>query len=104
MLGGLQHFKFRGNDVIVFHVMDKAEMEFSFDRITEFIDPETGERLLGATLPVDRTALKLASHRVSDAIYERILGVRGWRERRHRSRGRRWRRGWRQSAGGSTCW
>ena len=48
VLSGLQHLKFLGNDVIVFHLMDKAEMEFPFDRITEFIDPETGERLLTA--------------------------------------------------------
>jgi len=48
VLSGLQHFRFLGNDVIVFHLMDKAEMEFSFDRVTEFIDPETGERLLTA--------------------------------------------------------
>lgn len=43
----------------------------------ELVQVATGERLLGATLPADREALKLASHRVSDAIYERILGVRG---------------------------
>jgi len=28
-------------------------------------------------MPADRNALKLASHRISDAVYERILGVRG---------------------------
>ena len=48
VLSGLQHFRFLGNDVIVFHLMDKAEMEFPFDHVTEFIDPETGERLLTA--------------------------------------------------------
>ena len=48
VLSGLQHFKFLGNDIIVFHLMDKAEMAFPFDRLTEFIDPETGERLLTA--------------------------------------------------------
>jgi TolB protein len=36
-----------------------------------------GERLLGTAVPVDPKALKRASHRVSDAVYERILGVRG---------------------------
>jgi TolB protein len=36
-----------------------------------------GQRLLGTTLPADRNALKQASHRVADAVYERILGVRG---------------------------
>ncbi|MGB5132416.1 MAG: Tol-Pal system beta propeller repeat protein TolB [Steroidobacteraceae bacterium] len=43
----------------------------------ELIQVATGERLLGSALPADRGALLLASHRVADAIYERILGVRG---------------------------
>jgi len=57
VLSGLQHFKFLGNDVIVFHLMDKAEMEFPFDRLTEFVDPETGERLLTAPDAVRRDYL-----------------------------------------------
>lgn len=48
-----------------------------FELRYELVQVATGERLLGATLPAEREALKLASHRVSDAIYERILGVRG---------------------------
>ena len=48
VLSGLQHFRFLGNDVIVFHLIDRAEREFPFDRLTEFIDPETGERILTA--------------------------------------------------------
>lgn len=48
-----------------------------FELRYELVQAATGERLLGATLPADRAALKLASHRVADAIYERILGVRG---------------------------
>ena len=43
----------------------------------ELVSVASGERLLGASLPADRNALKQASHRVADAIYERILGVRG---------------------------
>jgi len=43
----------------------------------ELVQVATGERLLGATMPADRNALRLASHRVADAVYERILGVRG---------------------------
>jgi uncharacterized protein (DUF58 family) len=48
VLGGLQHFRFLGNDVIVFQLVDPAEVEFPFDHLTEFVDPETGERLLTA--------------------------------------------------------
>ncbi len=48
VLSGLQHFKFTGNDVIVFHLADNAELEFPFGSVTEFIDPETGERIITA--------------------------------------------------------
>ncbi len=48
ILSGLQHFRFLGNDVIVFHLVDPAELGFPFDQITEFIDPETDERILTA--------------------------------------------------------
>jgi TolB protein len=43
----------------------------------ELVSVASGERLLGTAVPVDARALKRASHRVSDAVYERILGVRG---------------------------
>lgn len=43
----------------------------------ELISVASGQRVLGAALPADRNALKLASHRVADAVYERILGVKG---------------------------
>ena len=43
----------------------------------ELVSVANGERLLGTAVPVDPKALKRASHRVSDAVYERILGVRG---------------------------
>lgn len=53
--------------------LDGARYELRY----ELVHVVTGERILGLALPADRAALKLASHRVSDAIYERILGVRG---------------------------
>lgn len=43
----------------------------------ELVSVANGERLLGSVMPVDARALKRASHRVSDAVYEKILGVRG---------------------------
>lgn len=48
-----------------------------FELRYELVQVTTGERLLGAALPADAGALLPASHRVADAIYERILGVRG---------------------------
>lgn len=43
----------------------------------ELVSVANGQRLLGTAMPADRRALKLASHRIADAVYERILGVRG---------------------------
>lgn len=37
--------RYRGHDVIVFHVLDPAEIEFPFDEAASFEDLETGERI-----------------------------------------------------------
>lgn len=43
---GLKHFRYRGCDVLVFHVLDNAELTFPFDRPVRFKDPEdASERL-----------------------------------------------------------
>jgi len=41
----IRPLRFRGHDVIVFHVLDPAEREFPFDEASSFEDLETGERL-----------------------------------------------------------
>jgi uncharacterized protein (DUF58 family) len=46
VLSALQHFRFAGHEVLVFHLLDEAEIGFSFEAMTEFTDLETGERLL----------------------------------------------------------
>ncbi|OQY28971.1 MAG: DUF58 domain-containing protein [Candidatus Cloacimonetes bacterium 4572_55] len=46
LLGGLKHFRHRKHEVIVFHVLDRYEREFPFDREAVFEDMETGERIL----------------------------------------------------------
>ncbi len=43
----------------------------------ELVNVLTGQRLLGQSLPADGAALKRAAHRVSDAVFERILGLKG---------------------------
>jgi len=37
--------RFRGNDLIVFHVLDPAELEFGFSDAQAFEDLETGEQM-----------------------------------------------------------
>ena len=46
VLSALQHLKFQGSDLIVFQIADPAELKFPFDKLTEFVDPETGESIL----------------------------------------------------------
>ena len=41
----VRQLRYRGNDVIVFHVLDPAEIEFPFEDASGFEDLETGERI-----------------------------------------------------------
>jgi len=41
----LQHLRFKGNDVIVFHVLDKNELEFEFTEPVLLEDAETEEQM-----------------------------------------------------------
>jgi uncharacterized protein (DUF58 family) len=45
LIEGLEHLRFRGNDVIVFHVMDDQELDFNFDEPLVLEDSETEEQL-----------------------------------------------------------
>ena len=55
---GLQHLRFKGSDVIVFHTMDAAELTFPFDRYAEFEDIESHERLKAAPYVVRKAYLQ----------------------------------------------
>lgn len=41
----LAHFRRRGHDVVLVHVLDPAELTLPFDGVSDFVDMETGERL-----------------------------------------------------------
>lgn len=45
-MDALEHFRFKGHDVIVFHIVHPDELNFPFTDTTRFEDPETGERLV----------------------------------------------------------
>jgi uncharacterized protein (DUF58 family) len=45
VLSALANVRGRGNDLIVFHLLDRNELEFPFAEATNFIDLETGERM-----------------------------------------------------------
>jgi uncharacterized protein (DUF58 family) len=42
---GLRNLAFRGNDVIVFHLLDPAELLFDFEKSAQFVDLETREEM-----------------------------------------------------------
>ncbi|HUS93235.1 MAG TPA: DUF58 domain-containing protein [Phycisphaerae bacterium] len=45
IMKALQHFVYKKHQIIVFHLIDKAELEFPFQKILSFVDMETDERL-----------------------------------------------------------
>jgi uncharacterized protein (DUF58 family) len=45
VMQALRRLRHRGHDVILFHVLDEAEVRFPFDGVVEFEDPETEERI-----------------------------------------------------------
>jgi uncharacterized protein (DUF58 family) len=49
-----QHLRFRKHDVSVFHLLDRQEIEFKFDRPTRFLDLEGGPSLLADPTLIQR--------------------------------------------------
>jgi hypothetical protein len=53
VLKGLHHLRHRGHEVILFHVLDEAEVHFPFDGVIEFEDVEDHE-----TVTVDARGIR----------------------------------------------
>ncbi len=53
----LRRFRFHGHDIIVFHVMDNAELTFPFDRMMQVQDLETSQTTLIAPQSMRETYL-----------------------------------------------
>ena len=68
---GLRHLRSRGADVIVLHVLDPAELDFPFTRVTRFRDLETGAEV--RTLASRVRAPYREAMRELVAAYERDL-------------------------------
>jgi uncharacterized protein (DUF58 family) len=45
VINGLKHFRHRGHELIVFHVLDPLELTLDYGGEVTFVDRETGERL-----------------------------------------------------------
>src|SRR3990170_4211051 len=67
--------RFRGSDIIVFHLLDPAELDFTFDAPSSFEDLETGEQIpvVPAAL-ADQYRTLVRAH--IDGLTERFSGSR----------------------------
>ncbi len=45
VMAALRRLRHGGHEVIVFHVLDQAEVEFPFDGLVEFVEPESQQRI-----------------------------------------------------------
>jgi uncharacterized protein (DUF58 family) len=75
VIDGLRHFRFRGTDVIVFHVMDPAELTFPFERAARFRDLEMGDEVMAVPSVVRQQYLDALNEAVER--YKRELGGAG---------------------------
>jgi hypothetical protein len=53
VIQSLRRLRHGGHDVILFHILDEAEVSFPFDGLIEFEEPESEERI-----PVDATGFR----------------------------------------------
>ena len=72
---GLRHFRFRGSDVIVFHLLDPAERTFPFERAARFRDVELGDELMAVPEIVRQEYLDALQQAIDG--YRRELGSAG---------------------------
>jgi len=75
VIEGLRHFRFRGTDVVVFHVMDPAELTFPFTRASRFRDIEGGDELMAVPSVVREQYLVELNGAIDR--YKRELGAAG---------------------------
>ena len=46
VISGLKHFKYKGHEVLVIHILDPQELSLKFNERTRFKDMETGEEII----------------------------------------------------------
>jgi uncharacterized protein (DUF58 family) len=75
VVDGLRHFRFRGTDVIVFHIMDPDELTFPFERASRFRDLERGDELMAVPSVVRDDYMSALNSALE--VYKRDLGTGG---------------------------
>jgi uncharacterized protein (DUF58 family) len=75
VLDGLKHFRFRGTDVIVFHILDPYELQFPFEQAARFRDMETDEEVAAVPGSIRDDYIEKIQGLI--AFYRRQLGLAG---------------------------
>lgn len=75
VLDGLKHFRIRGTDVIVFHILDPYELRFPFEHAARFRDMETEEEVMAVPGVVREDYIQKMQARI--AHYRRELQLAG---------------------------
>jgi uncharacterized protein (DUF58 family) len=75
VLDGLKHFRYRGTDVIVFHILDPYELQFPFEHAARFRDMETEEEVAAVPGSIREDYLRNIQDLI--AFYRRELGLAG---------------------------
>jgi len=75
VLDGLKHFRYRGTDVIVFHILDPYERRFPFEQAARFRDMESGEEVMAVPGSIRADYLERMEARID--FYRRELGLAG---------------------------
>ena len=75
VLDGLKHFRYRGTDVIVFHVLDPYELKFPFEQAARFRDMETAEEVMAVPGAIRESYLERMESLI--AFYRRELQLAG---------------------------
>jgi uncharacterized protein (DUF58 family) len=65
IIGALRRLRHGGHDVILFHVLDEAEVKFPFDGMVEFEEPESHQKL-----QIDASGFRGEYHKQIDEFRE----------------------------------
>ena len=75
VLDGLKHFRYRGSDVVVFHILDPFELQFPFEHAARFRDMETSEEVMAVPGSIRDDYIARMQERI--AFYRSELGLAG---------------------------
>ncbi len=70
IMSALKHFRYKGHEVIVFHILDKNELEFNFSRQTKFIDLENNNTIITEPQHIQNAYRESISQFINDYKYE----------------------------------